>query len=52
MISYCYSYDPKSGRYVFGLFRVAGATTITVMGLLLFFLLRRRPERGQGGGTP
>jgi protein SCO1/2 len=52
MISYCYSYDPKSGRYVFGLFRVAGATTITVMGILLFFLLRRRPERGQGGGTP
>lgn len=48
MVSYCYSYDPKSGRYVFGLFRIAGITVLAVLGVFLFFLLRRGPtDRSQ-----
>lgn len=49
VVSFCYSYDPKSGRYVFGLFRVAGVTMLTVLGVFLYFLLRRRPGNGPGG---
>lgn len=51
-LSYCYSYDPKSGRYVFGLFRIAGVTTLAVLGVVLFFLLRRRPGSGPQDDKP
>lgn len=43
-VTYCYSYDPKSGRYVFALFRVVGLITlVTLAGLILF--LRYKPSR-------
>lgn len=52
IVSYCYSYDPKSGRYVFGLFRIAGVTTLAVLAIFLFFLRRYRPKHWQGDGKP
>lgn len=51
MVSYCYSYDPKSRRYSFRLIRVFGTTTLVVLGAFLFFLLRKKNDDPQEPGT-
>jgi protein SCO1/2 len=47
MLSYCFDYDRTKNRYAFNLFKVFGAVTLTVLGVFLFFLLRKKPTSGQ-----
>jgi protein SCO1 len=44
IVSYCFDYDPKNKRYAFRLFRVIGTVTLTTLGVVMFFLLRKRRE--------
>lgn len=53
LVSYCFDYDPKNRRYAFKLFRVFGFTTLVVLGLFLFFLLRGKPrDRDRAAASP
>lgn len=52
MVSYCFNYDPQKRRYAFRLFRVVGVTILALLGLFLFFLLRRRPAERASGVPP
>jgi protein SCO1/2 len=42
IISYCFDYDPANKRYTFRLFRVFGVVTLATLGVVLFFLLKKR----------
>lgn len=41
ILSYCFDYDAESKSYVFKSFRVAAISIILVLGIFLFFLLRK-----------
>jgi protein SCO1/2 len=44
VLTYCYSYDPESRRYVFNMTRVVGTGTLIVAGIFVFFLLKGRSK--------
>jgi protein SCO1/2 len=42
LVSYCFSYDPASKRYVFKLFRVSAIVILSLLAVFIFFLLRKK----------
>jgi protein SCO1 len=42
LVSYCFSYDPAQKTYVFSSIKYFIAGTVALLGVLLFFLLRRK----------
>jgi len=45
LASYCFAYDPVGKKYVFKTFRITGIAILSVLGIFLFFLLRKRKDQ-------
>ena len=55
LLLYCYHYDPATGRYgvvIMRVMRIAGATTVLLLGGFVFVMLRRERTRHPAPGTP
>jgi protein SCO1/2 len=55
ILLYCYHYDPGTGKYsaiVMNIIRLAGAVTILILGVLLFWLWRRDLRRTRSAVDP
>jgi protein SCO1/2 len=50
IMSYCFTYDAKNRRYAFNVLRVYGTVTLVLLGVFLFFLLRKKKETPPASG--
>jgi protein SCO1 len=51
IVSYCFAYDAQNKRYIFRLIRVAGVSVLVVVGIFLFFLLRKGGNKRSDGAS-
>jgi protein SCO1/2 len=45
LLSFCFSYDPASKRYVFNTFKLVAISTLIILALFYFFVLRKGNRR-------